>query len=79
MSLAVLGFLAIAGKRVSLVAALVLVPLLTSLAAGFGWTASAFMVTGIRPLAPVITMFVFAALSMSTMLCASVAFRTSPL
>ncbi len=55
-------FLLIFSKRVSPFAALALVPAIAALCAGFGWKTASFMVTGIRGIAPIAGMFVFAIL-----------------
>ena len=54
--------LAIASKRVSPLSALLLVPVCTSLAAGFGLKTGSFIVSGLTTIAPVVAMFVFAIL-----------------
>ena len=63
------GALTIAGvlaailfRRLSPLAALVLIPVLTSLASGFGMRTSGFIISGIQSMASVISMFVFAIL-----------------
>jgi CitMHS family citrate-Mg2+:H+ or citrate-Ca2+:H+ symporter len=53
---------AILSKRISPLIALILVPLLGALAAGFGMTTGSFIVAGIENISPVIGMFVFAIL-----------------
>jgi CitMHS family citrate-Mg2+:H+ or citrate-Ca2+:H+ symporter len=53
---------AIMSGRVSALVALIVVPVLASLAAGFGTRTGAFVVTGVQALAPVVGMFVFAIL-----------------
>ena len=53
---------AIMSRRLSPLAALVLIPVLASLASGFGLRTSGFMISGIQSLASVISMFVFAIL-----------------
>ena len=53
---------AIMSGRVSALVALIVVPVLASLAAGFGARTGAFVVTGVQALAPVVGMFVFAIL-----------------
>lgn len=67
--LALWGALTIAGvlvailtRRLSPLAALVLIPVLTSLASGFGLRTSGFILNGIQGMASVISMFVFAIL-----------------
>ena len=55
-------FLLIFSKRVSPFAALALVPAVAALCGGFGWKTASFMVTGIRGIAPIAGMFVFAIL-----------------
>ncbi|AXC13020.1 putative transporter, similarity to citrate transporter [Acidisarcina polymorpha] len=49
-------------RRLSPLAALVLIPVLTSLASGFGLRTSGFIISGIQSMASVISMFVFAIL-----------------
>ncbi|MGA2535533.1 MAG: citrate:proton symporter [Terracidiphilus sp.] len=53
---------AILSRRTSALAALVLIPVLTSLASGFGLRTSAFVISGIQSMASIISMFVFAIL-----------------
>ena len=53
---------AILSRRLSPLAALVLIPVVTSLASGFGWRTSGFILSGIQNMASVIAMFVFAIL-----------------
>jgi CitMHS family citrate-Mg2+:H+ or citrate-Ca2+:H+ symporter len=53
---------AILSRRISALAALVLIPVLTSLASGFGLRTSAFVISGIQSMASIISMFVFAIL-----------------
>jgi CitMHS family citrate-Mg2+:H+ or citrate-Ca2+:H+ symporter len=53
---------AIMSGRVSALVALIVVPVLASLAAGFGTRTGAVVVTGVQALAPVVGMFVFAIL-----------------
>ena len=67
--LAILGFLvvvtllvAIVGRWMSPLVALILIPVAASLAAGFGLTTGQFAVSGIQQIAPVAAMFVFAIL-----------------
>ena len=67
MTPALLGFLTIAAvlaailsKRLSPLAALTVLPTVAAFAGGFGWKTGAFMVTGIRGIAPIAGMFVFA-------------------
>lgn len=55
-------FVAILSRRLSALAALVLIPVITSLAAGFGLRTSGFILSGIESMAAVISMFVFAIL-----------------
>ncbi|KAA6456416.1 citrate transporter [Acidobacteria bacterium AB60] len=69
LSVALWGALTIAGvlaaimsRRLSPLAALVLIPVVTSLASGFGLHTSAFILSGIQSMASVISMFVFAIL-----------------
>ena len=62
-ALTILGVLvAILTRRLSPLAALIFIPILTAVAAGFGLHTSAFVITGIQGIAPVIAMFVFAIL-----------------
>lgn len=62
-ALTILGVLvAILTRRLSPLAALIFIPILTAVAAGFGLHTSAFVITGIEGNAPVIAMFVFAIL-----------------
>ncbi|WP_407156412.1 CitMHS family transporter [Bradyrhizobium sp. STM 3557] len=49
-------------KRMSPLIALITIPILASLAGGFGWDTSKFIVSGLQSLAPVVGMFVFAIL-----------------
>jgi CitMHS family citrate-Mg2+:H+ or citrate-Ca2+:H+ symporter len=67
--LAILGFatilvllVVILGRRMTPLTALVAVPILTSLIGGFGLNTAGFMVDGIRSVAPVAGMFIFAIL-----------------
>ncbi|MDR3589747.1 MAG: citrate:proton symporter [Negativicutes bacterium] len=53
---------AIMSKRLSPLIALIAVPIVASLAGGFGLTTSKFIIDGIKNIAPVATMFVFAIL-----------------
>lgn len=53
---------AIMSRRLSPLAALVLIPVLSSLASGFGLRTSGFIIAGIQSMASVISMFVFAIL-----------------
>jgi CitMHS family citrate-Mg2+:H+ or citrate-Ca2+:H+ symporter len=53
---------AIMSRRLSPLAALVLIPVLTSLSSGFGLRTSGFIIAGIQSMASVISMFVFAIL-----------------
>ncbi len=53
---------AILSKRMSPLVALIAVPIVAALVGGFGWKTGAFMVTGIRGIAPVAGMTVFAIL-----------------
>ncbi len=69
MMLPIVGFItilcllaAILSKRVSPLTALILIPIVGSLAAGFGWKTGSFAVSGIESISPVIGMFVFAIL-----------------
>jgi citrate-Mg2+:H+ or citrate-Ca2+:H+ symporter, CitMHS family len=52
----------ILSRRLSPLAALVLIPVLTSVASGFGLRTSGFIITGIQSISSVISMFVFAIL-----------------
>jgi CitMHS family citrate-Mg2+:H+ or citrate-Ca2+:H+ symporter len=62
-ALTIAGVLAaILGRKLSPLAALVLIPVLTSVASGFGLRTSAFIISGIQSMASVICMFVFAIL-----------------
>lgn len=54
--------LAIATRRVSALIALLLIPILTSLASGFGLRTGAFVLAGLENIAPVVAMFLFAIL-----------------
>jgi CitMHS family citrate-Mg2+:H+ or citrate-Ca2+:H+ symporter len=54
--------LVIMTKWMSPLIALILIPLAASLAGGFGWDTSKFIVAGLQSLAPVVGMFVFAIL-----------------
>ena len=74
MLLAALGALtivalmtAILSRRVSPVVALIAIPLITSLLAGFGLRTGKFMIAGIEAISGVIGMFVFAILFFGTM------------
>lgn len=53
---------AIITKRLTPLAALILVPIVASLAAGFGWETGKFIVSGIQSIAPIVAMFIFAIL-----------------
>lgn len=53
-------FLLILTKRLSPLVALILVPVVASLLAGFGLQTSGFVLTGIKNIAPVAGMFIFA-------------------
>src|SRR5271170_3785199 len=53
---------AILFRKLSPLAALVLIPVLTSVASGFGSRTSSFIISGIQSMASVISMFVFAIL-----------------
>jgi citrate-Mg2+:H+ or citrate-Ca2+:H+ symporter, CitMHS family len=55
-------FLLIFTKRMTPFVALVLVPTVAALLGGFGWKTGAFMVSGIRNIAPIVGMFIFAIL-----------------
>jgi CitMHS family citrate-Mg2+:H+ or citrate-Ca2+:H+ symporter len=54
--------LAIASRRVTPLIALLLLPIATSLAAGFGLRTGAFVLAGLENIAPVVAMFLFAIL-----------------
>ena len=54
--------LAIASRRVAPLIALLLLPVVTSLAAGFGLRTGAFILAGLENIAPVVAMFLFAIL-----------------
>jgi citrate-Mg2+:H+ or citrate-Ca2+:H+ symporter, CitMHS family len=54
--------LVIMTKRMSPLIALIVIPIAASLAGGFGWDTSKFIVSGLQNLAPVVGMFVFAIL-----------------
>jgi citrate-Mg2+:H+ or citrate-Ca2+:H+ symporter, CitMHS family len=69
MSLSLIGLLTICAlqvviiaKRMSPLAALIVVPIFASLMAGFGFGTVKFIVSGIKDIAPVVGMFVFAIL-----------------
>ena len=69
MTLALWGLITIAGmilaiatRRVSALIALFLIPILTSLASGFGLRTGAFVLAGLENIAPVVAMFLFAIL-----------------
>ena len=49
-------------KRMSPLMALILIPVIASLVGGFGFETSKFVVDGLKSLAPVVGMFVFAIL-----------------
>jgi CitMHS family citrate-Mg2+:H+ or citrate-Ca2+:H+ symporter len=57
---------AILSKRMSPLVALIIVPIATSLIGGFGLQTSAFVINGLKSLAPVVGMFVFAILYFGT-------------
>jgi CitMHS family citrate-Mg2+:H+ or citrate-Ca2+:H+ symporter len=57
---------AILSKRMSPLVALILVPIVASLVGGFGWQTSKFVIDGLKSLAPVVGMFVFAILYFGT-------------
>jgi citrate-Mg2+:H+ or citrate-Ca2+:H+ symporter, CitMHS family len=62
-ALTIAGVLAaILSRRVSALVALILIPVLTALASGFGLRTSGFIISGIQSMASVISMFVFAIL-----------------
>jgi len=52
----------ILSKRVSALAALIVVPIVGALLGGFGWQTFDFAIAGIKAIAPVVAMFVFAIL-----------------
>jgi CitMHS family citrate-Mg2+:H+ or citrate-Ca2+:H+ symporter len=54
--------LVIMTTRMSPLIALIVIPIVMSLVAGFGWDTSKFIVSGLQSLAPVVGMFVFAIL-----------------
>lgn len=67
-ALTILGVLAaILTRRLSPLAALILIPILTALGSGFGLHTSAFILAGIQGIAPIIAMFVFAILFFGTL------------
>ena len=67
-ALTVLGVLAaILTRRLSPLAALIFIPILTALGSGFGLHTSGFIIAGIEGIAPVIAMFVFAILFFGTL------------
>jgi CitMHS family citrate-Mg2+:H+ or citrate-Ca2+:H+ symporter len=49
-------------KRMSPLVALILIPIIASLIGGFGFDTSKFVIDGLKSLAPVVGMFVFAIL-----------------
>lgn len=53
---------AIITKRMTPLAALILVPIAASLVSGFGWETGKFIVSGIQGIAPIVAMFIFAIL-----------------
>lgn len=55
----------ILSKKMSAINALILVPLVGALIAGFGWDTFDFAIAGIKSIAPVVAMFVFAILFFS--------------
>jgi citrate-Mg2+:H+ or citrate-Ca2+:H+ symporter, CitMHS family len=57
---------AILSKRMSPLVALIIVPIVASLAGGFGLQTSKFVIDGLKSLAPVVGMFVFAILYFGT-------------
>jgi len=57
----------ILSKRMSALNALILVPLVGALLAGFGWETFDFAMAGIKSIAPVVAMFVFAILFFSVL------------
>lgn len=59
--------IAILSKRLSPMVALITVPIVAGLIGGFGWKTGAFIVTGIRGIAPIAGMFVFAILYFGVM------------
>ncbi|MGV8916553.1 MAG: CitMHS family transporter [Pseudomonas sp.] len=59
--------LAVMSKRLSPLVALIALPIIAALIAGFGLQTSAFIITGIKNVAPVVGMFVFAILFFGVM------------
>ncbi|WP_338927115.1 citrate transporter (plasmid) [Mycetohabitans endofungorum] len=57
---------AILSKRMSPLVALIVVPIAASLLGGFGWQTCEFVIGGLRSMAPVVGMFVFAILYFGT-------------
>jgi CitMHS family citrate-Mg2+:H+ or citrate-Ca2+:H+ symporter len=57
---------AILSKRMSPLVALIIVPIAASLVGGFGFQTSKFVIDGLKSLAPVVGMFVFAILYFGT-------------
>jgi CitMHS family citrate-Mg2+:H+ or citrate-Ca2+:H+ symporter len=55
-------FLLIVSRKTSPLVALIAVPILAALAAGFGLSTAKFIIAGIQQIAPVAAMFVFAIL-----------------
>ncbi len=58
---------AVMSKRLSPLVALIALPIIAALLGGFGLQTSAFIITGIKNVAPVVGMFVFAILSFGIM------------
>ncbi len=58
---------AILSKRMSPLVALIAIPIAAALVGGFAWKTSAFIVTGVRGIAPIAGMFVFAILYFGVM------------
>lgn len=58
---------AILSKRMSPLVALIAIPIAAALLGGFGWKTGAFIVTGVRGIAPIAGMFVFAILYFGVM------------
>ena len=57
---------AVMSKRLSPLVALIALPIIAALLGGFGLQTSAFIITGIKNVAPVVGMFVFATRSTPT-------------
>ncbi len=65
LSIITLLLILILSKKMSALAALILVPVLGALCSGFGWDTFEFAITGIKSIAPVLAMFIFAILFFS--------------